>query len=103
MKRIVGPLRLRMHGLEVANLQDTLREFLERRIILAEDELARRELSRVLERERTTKTSGGSIRSEYVSHFQFKIIQKLRSCPKQSEFLRRQHAPAAHQQTNDNL
>lgn len=60
MNRITFPLNSGMQGSAVADLQDALQLFLDRRALLANDEGARRELSEVLKRERAEQTYGGA-------------------------------------------
>lgn len=62
MNNIIFPLRPQMRGPEVADLQDTLRQLLERSAILSDDEGARRELAAALKRERETETFGDATR-----------------------------------------
>lgn len=62
MNRIISPLRPDMRGATVADLQDALKFLLDRGVILRDDEGTRRELSAVLERERSTQTYGGATR-----------------------------------------
>lgn len=58
MNKITFPLRPRMQGPQVADLQDALQLCLDRHAILANDERARRELSASLARERAAQTYG---------------------------------------------
>ena len=53
MNKITFPLKQRMQGAAVADLQDALQLLLDRGFILANGDGARRELSAALERERT--------------------------------------------------
>lgn len=69
MNKITFPLKQRMQGATVADLQDALRLLLDRGAILANDEVARRELSEALKRERANQTYG-SVTCKLVSIFQ---------------------------------
>ena len=52
-----------MRGPEVADLQEALRQLLERNAVLREDERARRELANALQREQEAQTFGDANRS----------------------------------------
>jgi len=69
MKKITFPLRIDMTGPEVVDLQAVLQQLIERRVILADNEGARHELSEALRRERTEQKFGGATR-ELVRIFQ---------------------------------
>lgn len=69
MNKITFPLKLRMKGAKVADLQDALKMCLDRRAILANDAAARRELSAALKPERNGQTYGSTTR-KLVSIFQ---------------------------------
>jgi len=69
MNRITFPLKARMAGADVANLQDALRLLLERGVVLADDADARQELSAALTDERT-RQSYGEATQKLVSSFQ---------------------------------
>src|SRR5688500_6302401 len=56
MNKITFPLNLGMQGLPVADLQDALQVLLDRGVILANDEPARRELALALKPEREGQT-----------------------------------------------
>src|SRR5688572_1981457 len=56
MTKVTFPLKLRMTGPEVGNLQDALQLLLDRGFILANEEGSRRELSGALQRERSSQT-----------------------------------------------
>jgi hypothetical protein len=58
MNKIIFPLQQRMRGAAVADLQDALQALLDRRVILRDDDAARRELTAVLQRERADQTFG---------------------------------------------
>lgn len=58
MQRIIAPLQSGDRGPTVANLQDALQLFLDRRLLLANDEGARQELSTLLRRERAEQSYG---------------------------------------------
>src|SRR5256884_4451106 len=58
MNKIIYPLRSRMQGAEVVNLQSALQLLLDRGLILPRDEAARREASAALLRERAAQTYG---------------------------------------------
>lgn len=60
MKKITFPLKLRAKGPEVADLQDALKLLLDRAILLADNEAARRELSSALKPEREEELFGGT-------------------------------------------
>lgn len=62
MTNIIFPLKPQMRGPEVADLQDALRQLLERSAILGDDEGARRELAAALKREREGETFGDATR-----------------------------------------
>lgn len=62
MNKIIFPLKLRMKRPEVADLQDALQLLLDRGVILADDEAARRELSEALKRERVEPTYANATR-----------------------------------------
>ena len=69
MNKIIFPLKLRMKNSAVGDLQDALQLLLDRGLILANDEGARRELTAVLLRERAAQTYGSGTR-KLVSIFQ---------------------------------
>lgn len=69
MNKITFPLKQRMQGAAVADLQGALQLLLDRAAILANEEAARRELSEALERERARQTYG-SVTRKLVSIFQ---------------------------------
>ncbi len=69
MNKITFPLKLRMRGPKVADLQDALQLLLDRGAILATDDAARRELFETLKRERTAQRYGSATR-KLVSIFQ---------------------------------
>src|SRR5258705_4298460 len=69
MNKITFPLQMQMTGAAVADLQAALQTFLDRALILPNDEGARRELSRALSRERPNQ-SYGSATSKLVDRFQ---------------------------------
>lgn len=69
MNKIIFPLKRQMRGPKVADLQDALQLLLERGLLFADDEGARRELSQELQRERTAETYGGAT-AKLVSRFQ---------------------------------
>lgn len=69
MKKITFPLKQRMQGEAVADLQDALQLLLDRRVLLANDEAARRQLMAGLQRERVGQTYGPAT-SQLVSRFQ---------------------------------
>src|SRR5688572_27337157 len=69
MNKIIFPLRPRMQGPKVGDLQTALQMLLERSIILSRDEGARRELSAALHREHAEQTYGNATRKA-VSIFQ---------------------------------
>ena len=69
MNKIIFPLKQRMQGPAVTNLQDALQVCLDRGIILANDEGARRELTAFLLRERAEQTYGSGTR-KLVNAFQ---------------------------------
>ena len=69
MKKITFPLKLQMTGLAVVNLQDALQLLLDRSVLLANDEAARRALIAGLQRERAGQTYGPAT-SQLVSTFQ---------------------------------
>jgi hypothetical protein len=58
MRKITFPLKLRIQGPEVGDLQAALQLFLERGLLLARDEAARRKLAAALQRERTAQSHG---------------------------------------------
>jgi hypothetical protein len=60
MKKIIFPLNPRMQGTEVANLQDVLQLFLDRRALLANNEGMRQELSEALKPERAEQIYDGA-------------------------------------------
>lgn len=62
MNRIIFPLKSRMKGPEVGDLQAALQLLLDRGVILPTDEAARRELSAVLKREHTKQIYGRATR-----------------------------------------
>ena len=69
MNKIIFPLSLQMRGAAVADLQAALQLLLDRGVILANDEGARRELTATLQRERENQTYG-SVTGKLVSFFQ---------------------------------
>lgn len=69
MNKITFPLKLRMKGPEVGNLQAALQLLIDRGVILRDDEGARRELAAALKRERVEQTYGSATR-KLVSIFQ---------------------------------
>ena len=69
MNKITFPLNQEMNGQQVADLQDALHLLLNRGVLLANDEAARRELSEALQRERAEQTSGEAT-SKLVGRFQ---------------------------------
>ena len=69
MNKITFPLKPRMKGPKVADLQAALQLLLDRGVILRDDEAARRELSAALQRERAEQTYGSATR-KLVSVFQ---------------------------------
>ncbi|MBD1930312.1 MULTISPECIES: neuraminidase-like domain-containing protein [Cyanophyceae] len=69
MQRIIAPLQSDDRGPTVANLQDALQLFLDRRLLLANDEGTRQKLSAVLGQERV-KQSYQEVTRELVSIFQ---------------------------------
>ena len=69
MNNVIFPLNLRMNSPAVGDLQDALRLLLDRGVILANDEGARRELTAVLLRERADQTYGSGTR-KLVNAFQ---------------------------------
>ena len=69
MNKITFPLKRRMKRPEVGNLQDALQLLLDRGVLLASDEAARRELSQALQRERVEQTYGGAT-AKLVGRFQ---------------------------------
>lgn len=69
MNKITFPLKQRMKSPEVGNLQDALQLFLNRGVLLANNEAARRELSEALRHERLEQTYGGAT-AKLVSIFQ---------------------------------
>lgn len=69
MNKIIFPLKLRMNSPAVGDLQDALQLLLDRGVILANDEGARRELTAILLRERAEQTYGSGTR-KLVSIFQ---------------------------------
>jgi hypothetical protein len=60
MPQVTFTVRLHMRGSEVADLQDVLSEFLNRRLVLPDDEAARRALAARLASERERQTFGES-------------------------------------------
>lgn len=62
MNKITFPLKQRMQSAAVADLQDALQLLLDRGVILANDEAARRELSAALKPERAKQTYGEATR-----------------------------------------
>ena len=62
MKNITFPLKPQMRGPEVADLQEALRQLLERSAVLRDDERARRGLAATLQREGETQTFGDATR-----------------------------------------
>ena len=69
MNKITFPLKQRMQGPAVADLQDALQLLLDRSVLLANDEAARRELMAALKRERVGQTYGPAT-SQLVGKFQ---------------------------------
>lgn len=69
MNKITFPLKPRMKGPAVDDLEDGLQLLLDRGVMLANDEAARRELSAALQREHTEQTFGEATR-KLVSIFQ---------------------------------
>lgn len=69
MNKITFPLKARMTGPTVADLQDALQQILERGVIPRDDEGARRELTAALQRERAEQTYGKAT-SKLVGIFQ---------------------------------
>jgi hypothetical protein len=69
MNNITFPLNQCMRGTAVADLQDILQQCLERGVLLAKDEPARRELFAALKLERTGQTYGGAT-TKLVGRFQ---------------------------------
>lgn len=69
MNKITFLLKQGMKSPEVGNLQDALQLLLNRGVLLAKDEAARRELSEALRRERNEQTYGETT-SKLVSVFQ---------------------------------
>lgn len=69
MNQITFPLKQRMQGAAVGDLQSALQLCLDRGVILRDDEAARRELTAVLQRERAEQTYG-SVTRKLVSLFQ---------------------------------
>lgn len=69
MKKITFPLKQRMQGAAVADLQDALQLLLERSALLANDDAARRGLMAGLQRERVGQAYGAAT-SQSVSTFQ---------------------------------
>lgn len=69
MNKIIFPLKRRMQGPTVADLQDALKLLLDRGALLASDEAARQELSKALQRERAEQTFGGAT-TKLVGRFQ---------------------------------
>ena len=69
MNKVTFPLKPQMRGQNVADLQDALRLLLERGVIFADEQDARRELSALLERERGQATYGPAT-TKLVGRFQ---------------------------------
>src|SRR2546429_1825822 len=69
MNKITFPLQLCMQGPAVADLQDVVQLCLDRSALLANDEVARRELSATLKRERVEQKYGDAT-GQLVSIFQ---------------------------------
>jgi len=69
MNKITFPLKRRMKRREVGELQDALQLLLDRGVLLANDEAARRELSEALRSDRAEQTYGGAT-SKLVGRFQ---------------------------------
>ncbi|MEH2539209.1 hypothetical protein [Bradyrhizobium sp. AZCC 1699] len=69
MNRITFPLKRKMRGPEVGNLQDARQLLLDRGVLLANDEAARRELAAALRGERAEQTYG-SATTKLVERFQ---------------------------------
>jgi hypothetical protein len=80
MQRIIAPLQLGDRGPTVANLQDALQLFLDRRVLLANNEGGRQELSAGLRPERADQTYG-EVTRKLVS-----IFQEERQIQPQREF-----------------
>jgi peptidoglycan hydrolase-like protein with peptidoglycan-binding domain len=69
MNKITFPLKQRMQGAAVADLQDALQLLLDRSVLLRDDEAARRDISATLRTERAGQTYGDATR-KLVSVFQ---------------------------------
>lgn len=69
MNRITFPLNQQMTGTAVADLQDALRLLINRRVLLANDQTAARELAVLLTQERASQTFGRAT-GKLVSNFQ---------------------------------
>jgi peptidoglycan hydrolase-like protein with peptidoglycan-binding domain len=69
MNKIIFPLKRRMKRSVVGDLQDTLQLLLDRGVLLANDEAARRELTEALRTERAEQTYG-AITAKLVGRFQ---------------------------------
>jgi hypothetical protein len=70
MNKIIFPLKPGMKGAEVGDLQSALQLFLDRGIIMQNDEAARKGLSAALQRERAEQNNYGRITRKLVSLFQ---------------------------------
>lgn len=62
MNNVTFPLKAQMKGPDVADLQEALRQLLERSAVLRDDERARRELAAALQREHETQSFGDATR-----------------------------------------
>lgn len=62
MNNVTFPLKPQMKGPDVADLQEALRQLLERSAVLRDDERARRELAVALQREHETQAFGDATR-----------------------------------------
>src|SRR5882672_3416062 len=69
MNKITFPLKPQTKGPEVADLQDALRQLLERSAVLRDNEGTRQELAKALQKERETQSFGDATR-KLVSIFQ---------------------------------
>jgi len=76
MNKIAFPLKPRMNGPKVGDLQAALQLLLERAVILANDEGARREWSTALKRERVEQIYGDAT-GKLVSSFRHQQCQDL--------------------------
>ncbi len=70
MNKIIFPLKMGMKGTEVGDLQSALQLFLDRGIIMQNDEEAQKKLSADLQRERAEENYYGSVTRKLVSLFQ---------------------------------